>query len=190
MRVILRKLFRRGCSVFRTVLSVPAWKAFFVLCIPDRGTSGSGRHCTIGSRRNRGMDVFFVDFPFDPPIFRGLFIFSVFEVYHSRPCGRNLFHHQELEARRHLQGVISLLTLIELCDSLNLSRGFYCTGFSIASGIFPVGVNGSFKKLPVFLIRKDDYIDPMMNGGLITFEKVQVMRYCDKNDAVCVVHEP
>jgi hypothetical protein len=30
----------------------------------------------------------------------------------------------------------------------------------------------------------------MMNGGLITFEKVQVMRYCDKNDAVCVVHEP
>jgi PII-like signaling protein len=27
-------------------------------------------------------------------------------------------------------------------------------------------------------------IDPMMNGGLMTFEKLQVMRYCDKNDAV------
>jgi hypothetical protein len=110
-------------------------------------------------------------------------------VYHSRPCGRNLFRHQETEGRWHLQGVIRLLTLNALCDSLNLCRSFYFTGFSIASGIFPVRVNGSFKKLSVFLIRKDYYIDPMMNSGLITFEKVQVMLYCDKNVTVCVAHE-
>ncbi len=33
-------------------------------------------------------------------------------------------------------------------------------------------------------------IDTMMNGGLITFEKVRVMRYCDKNDKVCELKEP
>lgn len=33
-------------------------------------------------------------------------------------------------------------------------------------------------------------IDEMMKGGLITFEDVQVVRYCDKNDKVCIVKEP
>ncbi|HKZ15955.1 MAG TPA: DUF190 domain-containing protein [Geobacteraceae bacterium] len=33
-------------------------------------------------------------------------------------------------------------------------------------------------------------IDEMMKGGLITFENVQVIRYCDKNDKVCIMKEP
>ncbi len=33
-------------------------------------------------------------------------------------------------------------------------------------------------------------IDSMMQGGLITFEKVRVMRYCDKNDKTCEMREP
>lgn len=33
-------------------------------------------------------------------------------------------------------------------------------------------------------------IDEMMNGGIITFENVRVMRYCGKNDKVCEVKEP
>jgi PII-like signaling protein len=33
-------------------------------------------------------------------------------------------------------------------------------------------------------------IDAMMSGGLITFEKVRVVRYCDKNDKVCELKEP
>lgn len=33
-------------------------------------------------------------------------------------------------------------------------------------------------------------IDTMMNGGLITFEKVRVMRYCERNDKACELKEP
>ncbi len=33
-------------------------------------------------------------------------------------------------------------------------------------------------------------IDAMMAGGVITFEKVNVVRYCDKNDKACLVTEP
>jgi len=33
-------------------------------------------------------------------------------------------------------------------------------------------------------------IDGMMNGGLITFESVRVVRYCGKNDKVCELKEP
>lgn len=33
-------------------------------------------------------------------------------------------------------------------------------------------------------------IDEIMEGGLITLEKVNVVRYCDKNDKVCLVKEP
>ncbi|UFS71754.1 DUF190 domain-containing protein [Geomonas sp. RF6] len=33
-------------------------------------------------------------------------------------------------------------------------------------------------------------IDEMMCGGLITLEKVRVVRYCDKNDEACLVNEP
>lgn len=33
-------------------------------------------------------------------------------------------------------------------------------------------------------------IDEYMEGGLITLEKVNVVRYCDKNDKQCLVKEP
>jgi len=33
-------------------------------------------------------------------------------------------------------------------------------------------------------------LDEMMCGGLITLEKVTVVRYCDKNDKECLVNEP
>ncbi len=33
-------------------------------------------------------------------------------------------------------------------------------------------------------------IDAIMKGGLITFETVHVIRYCDKNDKTCIVKEP
>lgn len=33
-------------------------------------------------------------------------------------------------------------------------------------------------------------IDEMMNGGLITMEKVNVVRYCNKDDKQCVLKEP
>jgi uncharacterized protein len=33
-------------------------------------------------------------------------------------------------------------------------------------------------------------IDEMMSGGVITLEKVTVVRYCDKNDNVCSTKEP
>jgi PII-like signaling protein len=33
-------------------------------------------------------------------------------------------------------------------------------------------------------------IDEMMQGGLITLESVRVVRYCDKNDTECLIHEP
>jgi len=33
-------------------------------------------------------------------------------------------------------------------------------------------------------------IDEMMLGGIITLETVRVVRYCDKNDATCLLHEP
>jgi uncharacterized protein len=33
-------------------------------------------------------------------------------------------------------------------------------------------------------------IDTMMSGGLVTLEKVNVVRYCEENDSQCAMNEP
>jgi uncharacterized protein len=49
-----------------------------------------------------------------------------------------------------------------------------------------IEVVASQDKLDAFMPK----IDEIMSGGLITLERVNVVRYCDKNDKVCVINEP
>jgi len=96
--------------------------------------------------------------------------------------------------------------LYEALIDLLISEGF--AGATVLRGIAGFGVHSVYhtdklldlsSSLPIIVEvvasqEKIDgimpRIDGMMDGGLITLEKVTVVRYCDKNDAVCAIREP
>jgi PII-like signaling protein len=96
--------------------------------------------------------------------------------------------------------------LFEALIDLFLREGF--AGATVLKGVSGFGVHAVYhtdkllelsSELPVIVEviaareRIDDVmtrIDGMMSGGLITLEKVEVVRYCADNDRQCAMKEP
>lgn len=96
--------------------------------------------------------------------------------------------------------------LYEAIVELLIAEGF--AGATVLRGIAGFGVHSVYhtdklldlsSALPIIIevVASQDKIDAimpkideMMGGGLITLENVRVVRYCDKNDNVCVIREP
>jgi uncharacterized protein len=96
--------------------------------------------------------------------------------------------------------------LYEALVDLMIEEGF--AGATVLRGIAGFGVHSIYhtdkllelsSSLPIIIevVASQDKIDgvmpkidEMMAGGVITLEKVTVVRYCDKNDKVCSTNEP